>query len=154
GTTAVEAQRLSRRSVGIEINPVAALMARAKTINKSASHIKRLLDRIRLGVRQTTRRASIPPSVQAKKWYTERTLNDLRRLRYFITELNGDSRLIAETAFSAILLPVCRETRHWGYVCDNTAPKGDYERDVLDAFERVLDQFQAAYQERDAYWLT
>src|SRR3954451_21320592 len=46
GTTAVEAQRLSRRCIGIEINPVAALMARAKTINKSASHIDRLLEKI------------------------------------------------------------------------------------------------------------
>lgn len=152
GTTAVEAQRLSRRCIGIEINPVAALMARAKTINKPATQISKLLDKIRLGVRQTTRRAPIPASVQTTKWYTERTLNDLRKLRYFISDLGGDSRLIAETAFSAILLPVCRETRHWGYVCDNTTPKEDYERNVLDAFERVLDLFDSAYRERDAYW--
>src|ERR1700754_4056698 len=31
GTTAVEAQRLDRPCVGIELNPVSALMARAKT---------------------------------------------------------------------------------------------------------------------------
>ena len=154
GTTGVEAQRLSRRCVGIEINPVAATMARAKTINKPATQISKILEKIRLGVRRTTRRAAVPASVQAEKWYTERTLNDLRKLRYFIDDLTGDSRLIAETAFSAILLPVCRETRHWGYVCDNTAPKGDYERNVLDAFERVLDQFDSSYQERDAYWRT
>ena len=153
GTTAIEAQRLSRRCIGIEINPIAALMARAKTINRSATQISKLLDKIKLGIRQTTMRAPVPPTVQAKKWYTERTLNELRRLRYFISSLRGDSRLIAETAFSAILLPVCRETRHWGYVCDNTTPKNDYERDVPEAFERVLDMFDAAYRERDSYWL-
>ena len=45
GTTAVEAQRLSRRCIGIEINPVAALMARAKTINRPATQISRLLEK-------------------------------------------------------------------------------------------------------------
>jgi DNA modification methylase len=152
GTTAVEAQRLNRRCIGMEINPVATLMARAKTINRPAAQIAKLIDRIRIGVRQTTRRAPIPATVQAKKWYTERTINELRRLFYFIGGLKGDDRLVGETAFSAILLPVCRETRHWGYVCDNTAPKGNYERDVLEAFERVLDGFVEAYRERDAYW--
>ena len=152
GTTAVEAQRLSRRCVGIEINPVAALMARAKTINRPATQIANILTKIRLCVRQTTNRSAIPATVQANKWYTERTLNELRKLHLFISELRDDARLIAETAFSAILLPVCRETRHWGYVCDNTTPKGNYERDVPEAFERVLGLFEVAYQERDDYW--
>jgi DNA methylase len=152
GTTAFEAQRLSRRCIGIEINPVAVLMARAKTINRPAAHINSMIERIRLGARQTTRRAPIPANVQAEKWYTERTLNDLRRLRYFIDGLNEDERLIAETAFSAILLPVCRETRHWGYVCDNTTPKDNYERDVLQIFEGTLADFAKAYRERDDYW--
>jgi hypothetical protein len=152
GTTAVEAQRLGRRCIGIEINPVAALMARAKTIDRPAAQIDKIIERIRLGVRRTTKRAPIPPMVQARKWYTERTLNDLRLLRHFVEDLRGDERLIAEAAFSAILLPVCRETRHWGYVCDNTNPKGNYERDVLETFERTLDGFSGAYRDRDAYW--
>ncbi len=152
GTTAVEAQRLSRRCIGIEINPVAALIAKAKTINRSITHINKLVERIRLGVRQATRRAPIPSTVQGDKWYTERTLNELRRLWQFIESVDGDERLLAQTAFSAILLPVCRETRHWGYVCDNTAPKSNYERDVRETFERTLDGFVQAYRERDAYW--
>ena len=110
------------------------------------------MNEFELGVRQTENRSAVPPTVQASKWYTERTLNDLRKLRYFIEGLDGDARLIADSAFSAILLPVCRETRHWGYVCDNTDPKGDYERDVFEAYERTLGGFAEAYSERDAYW--
>jgi hypothetical protein len=89
--------------------------------------------------------------VQGEKWYTPRTLSDLRRLRAAISELRGDGRILAEATFSAILLPVCRETRHWGYVCDNTAPKDDYERDVIELYEKVLLGFSEAYDERDAY---
>ena len=152
GTTAVEAQRLSCRCIGIEINPVSVLIARAKTINRPANQIVRMVDKIRIGARGSTRRASVPATVQARKWYTERTLNGLRRMAYFIQSLRGDERLLAAAAFSAILLPVCRETRHWGYVCDNTAPKGNYEREVHEAFDHALLGFSEAYRERDTYW--
>jgi DNA modification methylase len=152
GTTAVEAQRLNRGCIGIEINPVAALISRAKTLNCSADRVQKLINDIRLEVRQNGRRSSVLRSVQSAKWYTERTLNDLRRIWYIIDSLRGDKKLIAQTAFSAILLPVCRETRHWGYVCDNTAPKGDYERNVLEVFDRTLTAFADAYLERDGYW--
>jgi len=52
-------------------------------------------------------------------------------------------------AFSAILLPVCKETRHWGYVCDNSTPRTEHEGDVLIEFCRILDRISAAYKERD-----
>ncbi len=144
--------RLGRACVGIEVNPVAVLVARAKTISRSANHIRKLVDRVRLGANQSAKRAVIPASVQAAKWYTERTIRELRRLRHYLDTLSGEARVIADTAFSAILLPVCRETRHWGYVCDNTNPKGTYERDVYETFERTLASFVEAYAERQAYW--
>jgi len=89
--------------------------------------------------------------VQSEKWYTPRTLGELRRLRSSIAELRGDGRVLAEAAFSAILLPVCRETRHWGYVCDNTAPKDNNERDVVELYEKTLIGFAEAYDARDTY---
>ncbi|MHC2624996.1 DNA modification methylase [Bradyrhizobium huanghuaihaiense] len=151
GTTAVEAQRLDRACVGLELNPVSALMARAKTLSRRSDQIRKLVDRIRILVRQNAKREAVPKTVQSEKWYTPRTLNDLRRLRSSITELRGDGRVLAEAAFSAILLPVCRETRHWGYVCDNTAPKDNHERDVIELYEKTLIGFVEAYEARDVY---
>ena len=58
-------------------------------------------------------------------------------------------RVLALTAFSAILLAVCRETRHWGYVCDNTEPNGGNDTDVLETFADLLKRFGQAYSERD-----
>lgn len=152
GTSVVEAQQLCRSSIGVELNPVAALMSRAKTIPRDAKSISRIIDKIRLAIHQDAGRYTVPPTVQTKKWYTPRTILSLRRIRYSIDQLKGDTRLIAEAAFSAILLGVCRETRHWGYVCDNTSPKEDYERDVFAEFESVLSGFKQAYSQRDDYW--
>lgn len=152
GTSVVEAQQLCRSSIGIELNPVAVLMSRAKTIPKEAKSIGRMVDKIKLTVLQNTRRYAIPPTVQTAKWYTPRTIVSLRRIKFSLDELKGEMRLIAEAAFSAILLGVCRETRHWGYVCDNTSPKEDYERDVFEEYEKALNGFAQAYSQRDEYW--
>lgn len=152
GTTAVEAQRLDRRCIGIELNPVAALMSKAKTLQRDADSVRRIINKLRVAIKQSSKKAAVPSTVQASKWYTPRTVDSLRRIRYVIDEMRGDGRVLAEAAFSAILFPVCRETRHWGYVCDNTDPKEDYERDVFDAYEKVLASFDLAYGERDEYW--
>jgi hypothetical protein len=127
-------------------------MSQAKTLQRDARNIGRLIDKVRLAVLQTTRRHAVPSDVQVQKWYTPRTIDSLRRIKFAISEFKGDTRTLGEAAFSAILLGVCRETRHWGYVCDNTAPKDDYERDVIEEFERVLVGFQEAYAQRDEYW--
>src|ERR1700694_5597231 len=55
GTTAVEAQRLGRRCIGVEISPIAVLMARSKTIDRPAAYVLKLIERIRIGVRQATK---------------------------------------------------------------------------------------------------
>src|SRR5208282_5786233 len=156
GTTAVEAQRLGRRFLGIDLNPVSCLISRAKTLSTSAGRIATLVNRLRddaecalqgrLG--SAVRIPSAPETVQ-KKWYTARVLGDLALLWGTIGSYKGRKRMLAETAFSAVLLPVCRETRHWGYVCDNSAPKGGHEGDVLSEYKRVLGRLARAYHERD-----
>ncbi|MBE0531585.1 MAG: site-specific DNA-methyltransferase [Rhodospirillales bacterium] len=154
GTTAVEAQRLGRSGIGVEINPVAALLSRAKTIAEPRETIEKTVQNLKLLARQASSTFNPPPSVQGEKWYTGRVLRGLCRLRSIleVPQLTPEGRLIFEAAFSAILLPVCRETRHWGYVCDNTSPKGDHERDVIQTFEDALDTLTAAYHDRDEYW--
>lgn len=151
GTTAVEAQRLDRLCTGVELNPVAVLMARAKTLGHDARYVRKSVERTIIGYRQSAARDDVPSSVQGNKWYTARTLTSLRRIRGYLSTLKGDGKLLAEAAFSAILLPTCRETRHWGYVCDNTAPKTNNERDVFELFEAALNDFVKAYEERDYF---
>jgi hypothetical protein len=79
-----------------------------------------------------------------------KVLRHLGELWTLIHTYKGIKRILGEAAFSAVLLPVCRETRHWGYVCDNSTPKGNYEGDVLKEFLQTLTRFATAYAERDA----
>jgi DNA modification methylase len=159
GTTLVEAQRLNRPALGIDLNPIAALAARAKTIKRPSGCISSIIRSLKqdathhLGSQRSTIRRhakpTIPTTVQTSKWYTPIVANELGILWSYIQELEDEARLIGEAAFSAILLTVCRETRHWGYVCDNTTPQGDNDAKVLEEFWRVLERLDRAYQDRD-----
>lgn len=152
GTTLVEAQRLGRASVGIDINPISCLMAEAKTMPGPAREIEQmLLHSLKelLAKWNQIGTGKVPVTVQGSKWYTSRTLNDLGRLWSFLTTHNSPILPILRASFSSILLQACRETRHWGYVCDNTTPKSDRERNVIQLFDDAVRKYVAAYRERD-----
>lgn len=87
GTTAVEAQRLDRLCTGVELNPVAVLMARAKTLGHDARYVRKSVERTIIGYRQSAARDDVPSSVQGNKWYTARTLTSLRRIRGYLSTL-------------------------------------------------------------------
>ncbi|HEY1857035.1 DNA methyltransferase [Acidocella sp.] len=150
-TTLVEAQRLGRRSIGIDINPISCLLGRAKTFTQSHAEIKAVVDTLLLKLRgawDSIAAAEAPPLVQGEKWYMPSTLSALRRLWTVVHEIPGVGGVIAQACFSSILLAACREDRHWGYVCDNTRPKGNREPDARGLFLAALESFGAAYNER------
>ena len=90
-----------------------------------------------------------PGSVQGSKWYMPETLDALRKIWTVVQKEQSDLKVIGESAFSSILLPACRETRHWGYVCDNTTPKTMRKADPKALFISSLEQFALAYEERE-----
>jgi DNA modification methylase len=160
GTTLVEAQRLGRRSIGFDLNPVSVMVCKAKTLPVSARRLGTVIEtiiedaRVRLESPLLVERPPdptrpIPEGVQRTKWYTRRVMEDLTALWQVIGTYGKSKRLLAEASFSAILLPVCRETRHWGYVCDNTRPLDNRSGDVFAEYVKVLRRLQAAYQARD-----
>ena len=88
GTTLVEAQRLGRRALGIDLHPVACLMARVKTLSclsrRMETHVRRLeedattvLAPQRRLDRSITSTSMVPPTVQADKWYMPAVQRDL-----------------------------------------------------------------------------
>jgi DNA modification methylase len=153
GTTLVEAQRLGRRSIGIDLNPVSCLATSAKVIPRESAYISALLDAISSDVAEFVSLGLVPPSVpasvQAEKWYTSRVKNGLGRLWSLLSTYSGDRYLLACAAFSGILLSACRETRHWGYVCDNSTPRSARESDPLLLFNQALERLRSSYSQRD-----
>ena len=152
GTTVVEAQRLGRHSVGIDINPIAYIVTKAKTLRIKSKDVDDIICECKKKLCISWDEiipVAAPDTVQKDKWYTISTLKDLERIWGYICACPPDQKILLEAAFSAILLSCCRETRHWGYVCDNTMPKSTRERNVRAIFFEVLDKFARAYSARD-----
>lgn len=153
-TTLVEAQRLGRRSVGIDINPISCLIAQAKTLPISSTAVRRYVNRMRLVLAagwSELEMAETPKSVQGAKWYMPATLAALRKIWGIININEEPSAVIGKAAFSSVLITACRETRHWGYVCDNTSPKSTNEVDAKGMFLSSLERFAGAYHARDTF---
>lgn len=150
-TTLVEAQRLGRRAIGVDINPVSCQIARGKTLAESASSIDSAATSLKLRIITSWDQlplATLPVAVQGSKWYMPATLDGLRKLWTIVEDARGVQRSLARACFSAILLSACREDRHWGYVCDNTTPKSSRAPNARNLFCSVLDRFVAAYYGR------
>ena len=151
-TTLVEAQRLGRRSVGVDINPISCMIAEAKTLTLSGDDVRRYVDGLKLALAKdwhSLKCGVVAQSVQVQKWYMPNTLVDLCKLWGLVQDYNSHAKPIGLSAFSSILLGACRETRHWGYVCDNTTPQSERATDVRGLFLSALQKFAAAYHERD-----
>ena len=152
-TTLVEAQRLGCPSIGIDVNPVSCLLGAAKTLTQSAAEIKHVIDMLRLKLLSAWDRinpAALPDSVQGDKWYMPSTLAHLQKLWTVSSEAEGIGGVIARACFSSILLSACREDRHWGYVCDNTMPRGERAPNAKELFMDKLQDMTAAYAARSA----
>jgi hypothetical protein len=94
GTTLVEAQRLGRRGIGIEINPIACMVAQAKTISAAEKEISKSIASViaRISARwDELPVASAPSTVQLTKWYTHATRVALRKLWGFIQDYSGNA---------------------------------------------------------------
>src|SRR5215217_4684636 len=86
GTTLVEAQRLLRRSVGIDLNPISCLISEAKTLACSAEVIAKVVEDLRgdavsvlrpFGYDNRDASLALPNGVQWEKWYTSRVARNL-----------------------------------------------------------------------------
>ena len=159
GTALVEAQRLGRYAIGIDVNPVSVLISRAKLIPVRHSristllraHLNRFLDqRFTLGGVAHTEAIEVPPTVQLAKWYHPDTAAELSEIWSYICQLRGTARQLNEFCFSSILMPACSETRHWGYICDNTRPLEYRYVDAIALMSGVLRKVEEAYGDRDS----
>jgi hypothetical protein len=154
GTTLTEAQRLGRASTGVDINPVACLMAKAKTLPCAAQDVFKFTAAVKTAIftqwDEITPKTA-PIGVQKDKWYTFETQKALERLWGYIHSHETPFGALLRASFSAVLMPACRETRHWGYVCDNSQPRSDRERDVRALFCDFLDRLAKAYVWRETH---
>jgi DNA modification methylase len=150
GATLVEGIRLGRRVLGMDINPVACLISRAKLLllgrswrGDAEEFIKRLEDdRLRTdwGSEDLLKSYSTLSSslALARPWYHSRTFAELMTIHRRIQSSSEPAATIYRAAFSAILKRASGQVEHWGYVADNMIPAEPLYRDVFDLFIRSL----------------
>lgn len=152
GTSGVEAIRLGRRFMGIDINPVAALMTRAKL---SFCDPRRLYASIGSDVVAAALRADAtadthPNKQELLRWYHPQTYHELAALLAVVATIkHPPARWVAEAAFSSVLKNACSQTKHWGWVCDNVAPKPSeiHYRPAISAYLKTIAMYVDASEE-------
>lgn len=156
GTTLLEAYKFGRRSIGIELNPTAALMTRAKLLPFEATPFARYADEIATSASQLSGeevaalQARNPLTLQKwdasenAAWYHELTLRELLALWTAIYSNPSVYQEVALSAFSAILKACCSQDKHWGWVCDNVKPKSLLYRNALQKFREKMQDYGTA----------
>jgi len=131
-------------------------MSEAKTLALSELDVAKILRSYFLGFTQRKARlrttANLPATVQLRKWYSSSVASDLMWLcQNAKMTRDADARALKLFCFSAILMKATRETRHWGYICDNTEPRDHPHRDVSQLLEQTIEEIRLAYRERDQF---
>lgn len=156
GTTLLEAKRFGRRALGIDVNPAACLMARAKLTDYHAATFddwcSSLLAEIQgsapLGFDthewDDAQRDAVPNITENIRWYHPRTLKELSAI--WVALGRGAAHEYADVgfaAFSSILKGCCSQLRDWGWVCDNVVPKDFVYVDAVVRFRTALETWRA-----------
>ncbi|MFB6254356.1 MAG: DNA methyltransferase [Halobacteriaceae archaeon] len=146
GTTTMVAGTMQRHSIGVDLNPLACLIARVKCmqydIPQLEDHIDEFLQKAKQNIRTidsqqrlddftaTTNTQDIPKTIpefpDKKRWYTEDVLDQLGALFYLVNNIdNSQFRDFYRVCFSAITKKVCRSDEDWTYIGDNMYPDKD-----------------------------
>jgi excisionase family DNA binding protein len=152
GTALVEARRLGLRSVGSDINPVAVLASRAKTVILDDLDLE-VLAKLGADVERTAaveageaplfrdvdaiQEPLQPPEIpNLEKWFSPVAIRELGGLRGRIATLEiANARLVAEAVFSAIIVAASNQDSETRYTARQ---KGLTAGDVLTRFGRKL----------------
>lgn len=145
GTTLVEAARLGRIGVGVDINPLAYLISKAKTTYISEETLMAVVEKYEswLG-KSVLRNTLIPPFPDKERWFHKHTLKELGSINYLIAkEKNGRVRNLLSVCFSAILKKTCTQRDHYTYVADNMFPKNGSSLLYVDAKKTFLSHLKS-----------
>lgn len=150
GTSLVEAFRLDRKPIGIDINPIATLITRARLTSISNDRFQSFITTItsavthKLLTKSTKTLAIVPNFEDNQRWYHPETLAELASIYSAILDFehNSSESTISRCCFSAILNRVCSQDRHFGWICDGVHPTDYKYKNASSAFNEKLMQFK------------
>ena len=163
GSTLVEALRLGRKPIGVDVVPLACLISRVKTfiiepklLEETACRFLRETKRMRknLKLTKTVLLPEIIPADKLEKYHQDSRILPIERWfhpqTFYEIELIKELIDLQETAEFKNFFTVClsdrlksccsqnRHGHHWGYISDNVLPKFLTYVNALDQFENHL----------------
>lgn len=128
GVTLVEAAKLGRKFIGVDTNPFAVNIGKAKFLAIEIA--------TKLWVEQLSKRIinhSINESIEdylnanqitseVLKWFERNTLKELLSIFDVIKQEKGQYNLLEKVLFSSVLISCCSQRRHYTYITDRCYP--------------------------------
>lgn len=143
GTTAFEARRNSIDFWGCDINPVATLIAKAKSRKYQSGRLQSYYDKILMDYTETQCRDCFELAPERLRyWYFKNQYNELAHLRDVIVSVtpeSSDYRLFFQCAFSNILKPTSR------WLTKSIKPQIDPHKKPLQVIDAFREQFKMMY---------
>jgi DNA modification methylase len=158
GITLIEASKQKRRFLGVDLNPYAVNIVKAKFdalsiasqgwCNKEAEAIKEI-----------TSIKSIKPNVEdlcvnteVVKWFHPESLNTLLQICSHIHEKSHDKfNIIRKALFSSILNRCCSQREHYTYITDRCFPHELTNADVQMIYLKKIEDLQLALLENSTF---
>lgn len=140
GTTLVESSLLNRNSIGIELNPLAILIAKVKTTPIDPQTLTNNLKTILLDY-DNIKNAMPPKFYNIDFWFSEPVIKDLARLKQAIWNISEEKiRNFFSVCFSEVAR-IVSFTRHKEFKLfrDKGKLEKSFKPDVLDEFIRICE---------------
>lgn len=159
GTTLVEAKLHNRNAIGVDLNPIAVLVSKAKTTPLTKSQIERgleILPKIREDIsryysnKKTLVNYKIPMFNNINHWFQDNVIHELAIIREYISNLNDNSlKNYLNTAFSALIVSVSNQESDTRFAAKNKNISpfktfSEFARRLEDMNKRIYDFSQKA----------
>ena len=107
GTTLVESALSGNYSIGIDINPLSALISKVKTTKIDVEKLDLIVDWLKKNIKNPPKELFIPDCQTLEHWFTKETINKLSIIRTLINQI--DDNFSAEKTIKDIqdLLFIC-----------------------------------------------
>lgn len=146
GTTLLESILAMRRAIGIDSNPVAVLIAQAKTLKYSSQDLSRLekfVFNFERAIKSIELHKIVPPVYEnIEYWFAPKALEELGIIKAIIENLPQKSRTLALAVFSSIIVRVSNQDSDTRYArIPKLYKSGDafkwFKSKLLDALSRL-----------------
>lgn len=159
GTTLVEAKLHNRKAIGVDLNPIAVLMSKAKTTPLVSSQIDRVLEILPKMQEDISRYYSnkktlvnykIPMFNNINHWFQDNVIHELAIIREYISNLDDESlKNYLNMAFSALIVSVSNQESDTRFAAKNKNIEpfkviSELTRRLENMNERMTDFFQKA----------